>query len=166
MPGAPYHPAALALQGVIGLSNEIERELARLLGVNLTDYRALSSLASSGEVPVGRLAAALGATPAATTAIVDRLEVKGLAQRRRAEEDRRQVRVAVTPAAIGRIIELMVPLMRRVDDHVVGLSEAEQRVVAEFVVVLRDALGDHLADLVAQEKSDQAGPGQKGTHDE
>ena len=66
------HPAALALQGLFTLANETEREVARRLGLNLTDYRALSALAQSGPVTVGRLAEDLGATPATTTAIVSR----------------------------------------------------------------------------------------------
>ena len=40
-----YHPAAHALQALISLSNEIERELAAALGLNLTDYRALAIVA-------------------------------------------------------------------------------------------------------------------------
>ena len=36
-----YHPATFALQAVIAQSNVLERELARLLGLNATDYRAL-----------------------------------------------------------------------------------------------------------------------------
>ena len=36
-----YHPATFAFQAVIAQSNVLERELARLLGLNATDYRAL-----------------------------------------------------------------------------------------------------------------------------
>ena len=48
---------------MITLSNEIERELVRLLGLNLTDYRALTMLASAGPTTVSALAggAVLGA---------------------------------------------------------------------------------------------------------
>lgn len=149
MSDASFHPIAFAMQGLIVLSNEIEREVSRLLRVNLTDYRALSSLAASGEVAVGQLAAALGATPATTTAIVDRLEARGFVQRRRAEGDRRQVRVEVAPEAIGLIIDLMTPLMRRVDDHVVGLSSHDQRVVQGFLALASEAMADHLTVLAA-----------------
>ena len=64
----------MALQGLFSLANETEREVARKLGLNLTDYRALSTLAQSGPVTVGKLAEDLGATPATATAIVSRME--------------------------------------------------------------------------------------------
>ena len=148
---SPFHPVALAMQGVINLSNELEREVARLLGVNLTDYRALSTLASTGEVAVGHLATTLGATPATTTAIVDRLESRGLVTRQRSEDDRRQVRVSVTPDAIQRIIGLLVSLMRGVNEYVVGLSEHDQGVVQAFLVAADEHMRDHLAALAATE---------------
>lgn len=149
MSDTPFNPSAILMQRVIALSNELERELARLLGVNLTDYRALSSLATTGDIAVGRLAAALGATPATTTAIVDRLESKGFVHRQRAVGDRRQVRVSVTPDGMDRIITIMAPLMRRVDDHVLALSEPDQQAVRGFLDTALGAMVDHLATLAA-----------------
>ena len=91
MTAAQQHPATLALQSLFTLANETEREIARVMGLNLTDYRALSALAQSGSVTVGKLAEDLGATPATTTAIVSRMEARGYVERHRNTEDRRQV---------------------------------------------------------------------------
>lgn len=136
MTPTPNHPAALALQGLIGLSNEIERELARVLGLNPTDYRALAALAAlaaSGPVTVGRLAGQLGVTPATATVIVNRLERHGYALRERADGDRRQVHVRVAPAGYQRIMALMGPLMAETNDHLWALPADDQRVVADFL---------------------------------
>ena len=124
MTASSYHPAALALQGLFTLANETEREIARSLGLNLTDYRALSALAQSGPVTVGKLAEDLGATPATTTAIVSRMEARGYMERHRNTEDRRQVQVSVTPAASHEIMNLMRPLMTATNEHLQALPAA------------------------------------------
>ncbi len=154
MTGMPFHPVAYALQGLITLSNEIERELARVLGVNLTDYRALSTLAAlSGSEPVtvGKLAGQLGATSATTTAIVNRLESRGYVQRERGDDDRRHVRVRVTPAAYQRIMHLMEPLTTGTNEYVWSLPPHEQRVVEDFFGVAQRHMRDQLATLSSLE---------------
>jgi DNA-binding MarR family transcriptional regulator len=141
------HPAALALQGLFTLANETEREVARRLGLNLTDYRALSALAQSGPVTVGRLAEDLGATPATTTAIVSRMEARGYVERHRNTEDRRQVQVSVTPAADRGIMNLMMPLMTATNEHIQALPADQQAVVADFLDVAQHLMRDHLHTL-------------------
>lgn len=149
MTETPYHPAAHALQGLITLSHEIERELARRLSLNLTDYRALSTLSQSGAVPVGRLAEQLGATPATTTAIVNRLESRGYVERQRVDGDRRQVQVSVTPRAYQRIMELMRPLMAATNESIWALPPQHQDVVESFFLLALQQLSEHLRSLMA-----------------
>ncbi|MDP9983523.1 DNA-binding MarR family transcriptional regulator [Pseudarthrobacter oxydans] len=147
MTASSYHPAALALQGLFSLANETEREVARRLGLNLTDYRALSALAQSGPVTVGKLAEDLGATPATATAIVSRMEARGYMARHRNTEDRRQVQVSVTPAANLGIMNLMRPLMTATNEHIKALPADHQAVVADFLDVAQHLMQDHLHTL-------------------
>ncbi|HET9348522.1 MAG TPA: MarR family transcriptional regulator [Arthrobacter sp.] len=147
MTASSYHPAALALQGLFSLANETEREVARRLGLNLTDYRALSALAQSGPVTVGKLAEDLGATPATATAIVSRMEARGYMARHRNTEDRRQVQVNVTPAANLEIMNLMRPLMTATNEHINALPADHQAVVADFLDVAQHLMQDHLHTL-------------------
>ncbi|HEX9089397.1 MAG TPA: MarR family transcriptional regulator [Arthrobacter sp.] len=147
MTASQQHPAALALQGLFNLANETEREVARRLGLNLTDYRALSALAQSGPVTVGRLAGDLGATAATATAIVSRLESRGYVARHRNTDDRRQVQVSVTPAASRGIMNLMRPLMAATNEHIKALPAADQAVVADFLDVAQRLMRDHLHTL-------------------
>jgi DNA-binding MarR family transcriptional regulator len=147
MTASQQHPAALALQGLFNLANETEREVARRLGLNLTDYRALSALAQSGPVTVGRLAGDLGATAATATAIVSRLESRGYVARHRNTDDRRQVQVSVTPAASKGIMNLMRPLMAATNEHIKALPAADQAAVADFLDVAQRLMRDHLHTL-------------------
>ena len=147
MTASSYHPAAVALQGLFTLANETEREIARILGLNLTDFRALSALAQSGPVTVGRLAEDLGSTPATTTAIVSRMESRGYMERHRSTGDRRHVQVSVTPAASRGIMNLMRPLMTATNDHITALPADHRAVVADFLDVAQHLMQDHLHTL-------------------
>ena len=147
MTASQYHPATLALQRLFALANETEREIARAMGLNLTDFRALSALAQSGPVTVGRLAEDLGATPATTTAIVGRVESRGYVERHRSTGDRRHVQVSVTPAATREIMTLMRPLMAVTNEHIEALPADHRAVVADFLDVAQHLMRDHLHTL-------------------
>ncbi|MCM0615352.1 MarR family transcriptional regulator [Paenarthrobacter sp. TYUT067] len=138
------HPVSLTLQGLFGLANETEREVARTLGLNLTDYRALTVLADSGPVTVGALAAELGATAATTTALVSRLESHGYVERMRSTEDRRQVHVNVTEAASSKVKDLMLPLLSAASRQLDALPQDRQEVVTEFLDAVLNLMQDHL----------------------
>ncbi|HHU38753.1 MAG TPA: MarR family transcriptional regulator [Propionibacterium sp.] len=149
-----YHPATFALQAVIAQSNVLERELARLLGLNATDYRALSAIQQfprDEAVTMSRLGSALGTTAATTSAIVDRLERAGYVRRNRTEADRRLVTIETTPLAWQKIIEIMRPLMGATDAWIKALGPDDARVVAEFLQVTTTLLTDHAASLAARE---------------
>ena len=142
-----FHPGAFALQATIDLSNEVERELTRLLGLHLTDFRALSALSrlsTAGPVTVGQLADQLGASPATTTAIVNRLERSGYVERERTRRDRRLVHVRVTTPGSRRVMEAMAPLMAAVSDHLWALPRDDQRTVLDFLGVVRERMQAHI----------------------
>ena len=100
-----------------------------------TDRRALRLLdALAGEVLTpGRLADELGLSPAATTALLDRLTASGLVERVRDLPDRRQVRLQLTTQAQRLGAELLAPWARRIDAASSRLTEAEASVVARFL---------------------------------
>lgn len=83
---------------------------ARHLGVGPADLRCLDWLVD-GPKTAGELAAATGLRPAATTALIDRLERKGLVERVRSDLDRRQVHVRMTDAGQAVTWEVYRPLV-------------------------------------------------------
>ena len=64
--------------------------------VSMPPSGAASGLLHGGPQPAGAIAAAIGLTPAAVTALVDRLEARGLLTRKRSQEDRRKVIIEAT----------------------------------------------------------------------
>jgi DNA-binding MarR family transcriptional regulator len=76
------------------------------LGINRTDGRCVDLIDQAGGMTAGELAEAAGLTTGAVTAVIDRLENAGIAQRVPDPTDRRRVRIEVTP----RLWELNEPL--------------------------------------------------------
>lgn len=118
-------------------------------GLHPTDRRALQLLdeVGSGEaggtaVTPGRLAERLNLSPAATTALVDRLAAAGLVERVRDLPDRRQVRLRLTDRARRLGQEVLAPLARRIGAASAGLSPAEAATVAGFLTAVLDPPGD------------------------
>lgn len=145
------------MQAIIFKSNELERELARLLGVNATDYRALSTLLQMPRdkaVTLSALGTALGTSAATTSALVDRLERAGYVVRRRGDVDRRQVTLEATPLGWTRIMTLMRPLMDDSDDYLKTLTPEELRAVGAFLRFMSWCLNDRLEALAALESAE------------
>jgi DNA-binding MarR family transcriptional regulator len=74
------------------------RSLAENENVTLAQYRTLVVLQSRGPQSAQNLAAELGVAPSTVTRMCDRLVAKGLVKREAVAENRREVRVLVTPA--------------------------------------------------------------------
>jgi DNA-binding MarR family transcriptional regulator len=87
------------VDGVLGASRALVAVAARSLAgvaedVTLPQYRFLVELASRGPQRLADLAGALGVDRSTATRMCDRLVRKRLVTRRRAQEDRRAVRVS------------------------------------------------------------------------
>ena len=90
----------------------IDELLADMLGINRTDARCMDILDQHGSMSAGDLAEASRLTTGAVTAVIDRLERAGLAQRVPDPADRRRVSVEPTEKAFKLATELMVEPMR------------------------------------------------------
>jgi DNA-binding MarR family transcriptional regulator len=86
-----------ALRASQTATETLDHSVAEYLGLDGTAYRCLDILDQEGPMTAGRLAERARLSPGAMTALLDRLEAKGLARRTRDTEDRRRVLVEVTP---------------------------------------------------------------------
>jgi DNA-binding MarR family transcriptional regulator len=84
--------------------------VGRRLGLGAADLRCLDWLSEAPRT-AGELAAGIGLRPAATTALIDRLEARGLVRRRPAESDRRRVMVELTQEGGRQVWEAYGPMV-------------------------------------------------------
>jgi DNA-binding MarR family transcriptional regulator len=78
--------------------------------LSLNQIHAIMAVRRRGEVNMTELSTLLGVSPASASGMVDRLVDKGILVRQHCEEDRRRVKVRVSPEAIDQI--------RRIEDAV------------------------------------------------
>ena len=117
--------------------------------LSLVHLHVLTLLEADGPVPMGTLAESLDVSQASATGIVDRMEQRGLIERRRDDDDRRVIRVALaddgrellTGVAAHRRERLGFLLEELSDDELAGfllgaraLREARSRLVARWAI--------------------------------
>ncbi|MEM1030083.1 MAG: MarR family transcriptional regulator [Myxococcota bacterium] len=146
-PGASMPPLVAACRALYAAIDRLDHVAARRVGVSRNDLRALNAL-ERGPLRAGDLAHALELTTGSVSTLIDRLEHRGLVERRREAGDRRVVLVALTDrtfAALG-------PLYRRVADQVIAAAAAygpDERIAAlrhleDVATAYRDAAGGEL----------------------
>ncbi len=94
-------------------------------GLTSAQWGPLMHLQKSGTSTVADLARCLQLDAGATTRLLDRLEKKGLCKRVRSTEDRRVVRVELTPDGEAAIEEVPTVLAEVMNDHLRGFSKTE-----------------------------------------
>lgn len=117
--------------------------------LSLVHLQVLTVLETDGSVPMGALADSLDVSQASATGIVDRMEQRGLIERRRDDDDRRVIRVALTAdgtrllagVAAERRERLGILLEELTDDELDGflrgsraLREARRRLASRWAI--------------------------------
>jgi len=112
-------------------------EIAALLGLSEAQCQMLRLLDPRAPVAMCRVAEALGCDRSNVTGIVDRLEARGLVERRADPSDRRVKKVALTAA--GR--EQRRRLMERLSEPPAGFGALPATDQERLLAILRRALG-------------------------
>jgi len=115
-------------------SVEANQELARRLGIGITDIAALEHL-SSAEQPLGpvELGHRLGIRSASATALVDRLEQSGHVRREPRPDDRRRVALVPSEHSHTQVLSALAPLLVDIDAAAARLTEQEAAAVTRFL---------------------------------
>ncbi len=125
---------------------------AERLGVNRTDLHCLNTIENSGGLTAGELAEEVGLTTGAVTGVVDRLERVGFARRVPDPDDRRRVKVEVTPKFYSRAERIWGPLRADWEAALSGRFTAEQlERIIEFLRATNEVGRKHLDRLRAME---------------
>jgi DNA-binding MarR family transcriptional regulator len=114
--------------------------LARRLKLNLSEVAALEHLAAKEEGTASELAARLGLSSGAVTALTDRLERAGHLERHQHPYDRRSRLLRPTPRALTEIRQQLRPLASEVEQIAAALSTEERAVVGRFLEAVIDAI--------------------------
>lgn len=135
------------VDAVLGASRALVAVAARSLAtvaedVTLAQYRVLIELASHGPQRSADLATALGVDRSTATRMCDRLVRKRLVARRRMTDDRRGVRISLTPGGAELVAE--VSRRRRTEiGQIVGRMPASHRpLVVRALRAFADAAGE------------------------
>jgi DNA-binding MarR family transcriptional regulator len=111
------------------VSNHVSGRFQRLMednGVSVTEWVALRQICAAKEAAPAQLIAALGMTKGAVSKIVDRLETRGLVQRKTVEQDAR-ARVIVLTESGEKLVPHLASLADQNDEAFFGhLSRAER----------------------------------------
>jgi DNA-binding MarR family transcriptional regulator len=131
-----------SLRAIIRSVDLYSRELATTNQITAPQLVCLLHVVEKGAVTATAIGREVHLSPSTVVGILDRLEEKGLIERQRSQEDRRQVRVSATPA--GRTVARTAPspLQRTLARALNDLPELEQATIAlalERVVALMEA---------------------------
>ena len=122
-----------AVQAFQDATDEVDEAAAARLRVNRTDLRCLGVLAQSGAMSASALADAAGLTRGAMTTALDRLEAAGWVRRLWDQEDRRTVRIEITPSAHQELEDLYGALARQGTRLLQGFSSRDLGAVLRYL---------------------------------
>jgi DNA-binding MarR family transcriptional regulator len=123
--------------------------VAARLGLHPTDHKTMGLLAQHGPMPAGEIAQRTGLATASVTALVDRLEKRGLARRVRDGADRRRIIVEATAEGLAEIEPLFARPRRSLTRLLSSYTDDELRVVADFLTRSTRRLHDEITHLTA-----------------
>jgi DNA-binding MarR family transcriptional regulator len=113
--------------------DNFDQAMADHIGINRTDARCADLIDQAGGMTAGELAKAAGLTTGAVTAVIDRLEKAGIAQRVADQSDRRRVRIEATPKLWELSEPLLGPMLAESRPIVEDLTDAEITRFTEFM---------------------------------
>ena len=96
-----------------------------LRGLSKKNWRALCTLSSRQEIPLGEFAKIVTMEQSTATQLVDRLVAKGLVKKRAATDDRRKVLVSITDEGY----EIVAPMLEealRIDNSIADSFDLEE----------------------------------------
>lgn len=124
--------AARAAERFGSATDAVDAAAADLLGINRTDLRILGVVAE-GALTAGRVADAVGLSPAAATTAIQRLVARGHLTREPDPDDRRRAVIALTPSARRRAAEIYGPVGEAGVAELQRFSAAELEVISDFL---------------------------------
>jgi DNA-binding MarR family transcriptional regulator len=140
---------SLAIMGWQDATQAYDEAVGARLELSMAERHCLALL-YGGPQSAGAVAAATGLTPAAVTALIDRLEVRGLLTRTRSLEDRRKVVIEATERTRQLSTRYYGAIAQQVEKLIGTYSDAELATILRFVTAAFDLQREQLARLKAE----------------
>ena len=121
-----YKEVLIALRQILKATESQSKRLARETGLTTPQFVSLQTIGAGGAMTAGDLARALNLTQATVTALVTRLEKRGLIARQRAKDDKRRVIVSLTTAGEALLSAAPTSLQPRLDQRFEQLESWER----------------------------------------
>jgi DNA-binding MarR family transcriptional regulator len=142
-----YESPDSVVDAVLSASRVLVAVAARSLSdiseeVTLTQYRTLVVLASRGPQNLVGLAEVVGVTPATATRMCDRLVKKKLIVRQSEQDDRRQVRLALTKKGLKLVGTVTDRRRREIEAILSAIDPEEQTVLVQALSQFAAAAGE------------------------
>ncbi len=115
-----------------------QEQIAEKMKLHPTDFHSVHLLDKYGALTAGQLAAQLGLTSGATTAVIDRLAGLGFAQRTTSDSDRRSTVVQLRPAGRQKIKREYRSVEKKIYDGLDKFSAAELETIARFLKAMTE----------------------------
>jgi DNA-binding MarR family transcriptional regulator len=109
-------------------------------GLSLAQFRLLSPLAENTSLRVGELADRAEIRGPTASRMLDGLQRQGLVRRTHSRDDRRHVRVSLTPAGRQCVTDKQGQIERARSDAFAQLSDEEQAHAARFLGLMADVI--------------------------
>lgn len=135
----------------------IGNAVASRVGINQTDLICLQLLVRRGPMSAGEIAAALGLTTAAISAMATRLEARGYARREMDPKDRRRVLLHVSVDKAREAMGLFEAFFRATDRLYSGCDERDLRMLLDLLGRFRQLVTEHAAAMHADPASPEHG---------
>lgn len=107
-------------------------------GITQAQWGPLFMLRQARASTVAELARELQTDPGAMTRLLDRLESKGFCRRERSTDDRRVVRIGLTPEGEDAADRVPVELAQVMNEHLAGFSKSEWTQLKSFLQRMLD----------------------------
>jgi len=146
------------LRALSTAQDRLDQYAMHRFGINRTDLRALDLIGQARAISPTALAAALGMSTGATSAVLNRLEAAGYARREPDPDHRRRTLVRQTPRAEELAEEIFAPVIGGTLSTAATYSDAALASIAEFLSAHRELLYSYLATVSQNGNADTVTP--------